>query len=561
MEGVPEETPAYDQQESYPAIGEAYQQEPEAPQAYDPYQQDHQQQGADDYQQPGFQDQQYQQHAYQQQAPDPAYDPYALPEEEKGYDPFAQISPDVSTNTPPPIVHKPPAVSDPSYQQPTVASLRNRDNIAPKTDSILLSGVTGDDPALAAGSFSPAPPPPPAPLFAGLPGFAEDAPKDEPKASPARDTALYTGTLTKNAAPALAVNADGVPNYVPPLPEPLPDEGSLGRRVAAGAWVMFSVLLLISALKAGMISGFMIVIMPMLIVAALLFSGREWTSTLGLIAGMLLGFLHIGFAALIIAGSGILSNVGIALPMGIMYGVAGVGLLIIVANMVMLMGTPGLGRSMFGAVLMVVPLVALTGWASTLHLKPLLTKPVDDWQSSPLGGNGLLFVKPGNWANFKWEQVSTVAVPGRGLSTEPNYHFLDRSQDLLFAIYKTELPQKSLSSLFGPKELYPLEKEVGRGFAPTSDPEVYQFNGAEFTEMNFEGTTEQGDRLSVTLSRVEHNDQFFYFVLTRDAKSTSTTAEDATEALNQFFKGLKLLESGSDLPSEKLNVPALNNTE
>jgi len=452
--------------------------------------------------------------------------------------------------TPPPpmeptpaISHKAEAFSAPSFSQPSVASLRNKALQPSDPDGILLSPVTDPDPMQR--GFDPPPPPPPMP---GLSGFNTSEDPQPPPASPApsfNQTPLYQGSLGGGAQAgqaASAISRDGTPRFVPDIPETIEDDGELGCRVAAGAYAVFGVMLTLGAVQSGNIGGAACVLAPVFGCAGLLLTGKRWAAILTLVLGCLWGLLFVSLALFTQAIISLITEQGITFPPLLGLGLLVVGLSFIIGNVMMLVGGPGMGRAIAGALFMLVPFVGLGIVAANSEFPRALSKPVGVFAEETIGTeeDGFTLRKPDGWNSYDWEMVKLVSPLAQGLLTVPKYHFINRKQDMMVSIYIAEPPRRSLSQLFGPGELSELEKEITRELPPKAEkPDEYPFAGEEFSEMTYEGTLQSGNALSIIVSQAKVSEKvLFVIVLTRNTKS-KTTGEQATAAFNAFFKELK----------------------
>ncbi|MBI1293268.1 hypothetical protein GC173_18845 [bacterium] len=463
---------------------------------------------------------------------------------------FGQPSP------PPAISHQAEAFSAPSFNQPSVASLRNRALEPSDPDGILLSPVSDPDPMR--DRFDQPPPPPPSP-FGGFGSMEPDGPAPPAPDAPAgtQQSALYTGTLDNKNKGASAITGDGVPRYVPEIPEYVDDDGELGCRAAAGAYAVFGVMLVLGTLKSGNLGGAACVLVPVFAAAGVLLTGRRWAAILTMVLGSLWGLLFIALGLFWHALINLISESPITLPPLVGFGLIALGITFITGNALMLFGSPRIGRAVAGALLMLIPFLGFGIAITNIEVRPSLNKPTGLSITETVGGPevGFTLTKPDGWNSYDWNAATLISPLAKGLTTKPTFFFVDRKQQMMLSIYTSEPPRRSLTQLFGQGELSELETEISRGLPPKAEkPDEYPFAGQTFSEMTYEGTTSDGNPLSIILSHARVSDEMmFHIVLTRNTKSTAKP-EDATAALNAFFKDLAFEAPASEKPTKSTNL-------
>lgn len=355
-----------------------------------------------------------------------------------------------------------------------------------------------------------------------------------------------------------AVDKDGKPLKVPVLPEAGPDPGIPGRRAAGVAWIMFAGLTAFLAMLLGQVAGAgpvlessVVVIAPLGIFGVLLLSGADWAGAAGIVLSLLVSVGIAGIGGLVhtsnpsihgIAGLSLLpTSVGIPLMV--------VGFLFFVSNLLMLVKSPGLPRAVVGAFLVVVPQMFVVALVATAEIRPRLIKQVVPPAVATLGSAeaGYLFEKPEGWTGFDWTEATTVSVLAKGLKTEPDHFFLDKTQAMMVSFYLDTPPKRGLAELFQANKPTPLEEEIMRGLLPTEEkPATYELptrvEGVApkvVKESVMEGTTTARVTLALTITKIPMGEQFVLVVFARDAKSQVVTAADETAALNAFIAGLE----------------------
>ncbi|CAN5321525.1 hypothetical protein BH09SUM1_BH09SUM1_14040 [soil metagenome] len=359
----------------------------------------------------------------------------------------------------------------------------------------------------------------------------------------ARQTSLYTGTLAgadKHATPA--VNQDGVPAFIPELTA-IEDPALNGRRIAGLAWIVYALLVLAGGLAQGDIQTASYAGVPMIAMGAMLLAGFEWASVFALIVSAVV-FLGFGILALAAIGvEDVISLTGLH-EMPPAYGAAffASGLFFLGGNLLMLLGQAGTGRAVSGAILKLLPLAALAAVFAMTPVRPRLIDPLSPTTSEVIGGEPtdyFGFEKPAGWVTYDWPAASIAQHPLlTGLEHQPRYFYLDKSQDLMVSFYITEKQHKSLTELFGERGLTDLEKEISHNLPPAGEPTKFTSKGLDFEENSYDGTLDNGAKLSVTIDRTDISDRTIYIVLSRDLRG-KVTEEQGVAALDTFFDKFK----------------------
>ncbi len=342
-----------------------------------------------------------------------------------------------------------------------------------------------------------------------------------------------------------AVDADGKPKYVPELNLRQVDPGSLGRRVAAGAWLFFSFLILLSIFQTNQVSIGIASTSPLILTGLLLITGARWAGILGIIMSVLISVFYI-FIGLLVIGFDVLTSFGgvSMLPTSVGYSLIAMGVCFFFGNLLMLVKAPELGRSLFGALLVVVPLVATVAVAqlSIEAFVPKLTNPIDGFDSKEYGSSyeNFYVVKPESWGAFEWAEIEIFSPLATDLTTKPNYNFLNQRQDALLSIYLTEPPKNTLATMLGQEILSPIEEEIIRGLPKKNrEPVTYTYQGYEFQENVYGGTLDRGVSLKITIAHAVVGDKLFVIALTQRANEDGVTSSDSDPIFNEYFQSLR----------------------
>lgn len=490
---------------------------------------------------------------------EPGVDPGGLPPEgaydgdlrTSGLNEALRRSQEVAQN---PLIHQPQPLSEPGYQQFTVGGLDRRD---PPTD--------------------PAPP-------ASVDAFLADSSVNSDLRVPTINDLQRTGGMAAAAmvgsdppltvAPASpylaqtfgepvrrAVDADGKPLYVPEIPAEEEDTTAYGRHVAGVAWLIFAAFMGAGFVIAGKMSLGGAFLTPMVLAGLFMLTAVRWSGVVGLLLSFVYG-LTLGSVGSIILREGSLADtvLGIEQSLPDPYGfvLIGLGISFIVANVLMLVASPGMTRALTGAFLLVLPQVGAILLLATSEIRPKLVNPLDGPNPEALGTPqlGITFSKPQDWYTYPWTQMKTFSPMAMDLTTEPLFWFVNEKQDIMVAFYYDEA-RRSLAQLFGgPERLTPLEREVTREMASQSEtPSSFSFGGKVFVEELYEGTVSSGQRLSLIVDKTQVGDKTLLVVLTRDARHNSSRTEGET-ALNLFYKTLKFHDAPPEAPEGEGAVKA-----
>lgn len=447
------------------------------------------------------------------------------------------------------VVRSPLAASDPKYQQLSVGSLGAK---AATTESIY--------------------PPPPPPLEFADPGSSNPEAEQEER-NPFNQPSVATfgaGTAPVHHDDLLpeheddhdygerpkyrdqgfgqgmpAIDEDGIPRYIPALPVVV-EEGVTGRRICGLAWAIFGAILGLVVYNAGIFSYGTLFFAPVLIVGLLLTTGAHWAGTLASVVAFLC-FVVYNFAGYVIA----YTPEGISLPpilttLPSEFGVSLMwfGFLLPVATLIMILGDSKTPRAVAGALLMLVPTVALTIWvtSTTTIFRPKLAEPRGPIAAETIRaeGAGYTFTKPEGWVTYEWNRAREISPLAQGVSSVPNYFFLNGNQDMMLAFHIDEAPRRTLASLLGQTVRTPIEEDLSRNLPatqPGSDP--FFFQEVEFQEVVYTGAVENGARVSVTVVKGDLGNRTLIISLTRDLQSNRTTAEDADAVLNNVIGSLR----------------------
>lgn len=478
--------------------------------------------------------------------------------------PVSQVSPT------PGITSKPEQNSDPNYHQLGLQGFERKDAglgvDGPAPTISVGAGVTAEAMAQGASTFK-APsiadlgriPPPNSPeVFGG--GFAAGAaaappPMAQPTASP------YAGQgFGEKRGPA--VDQDGRPLFVPDLPEEREDEGAHGRRVAAVAWLLFALIAgsgIALGLKEVALAGS--IATPIAVVGLLMFTGKKWSGTLGLLGAVVHAGALAWVARMLLQGDeSFLARIHLDNPPPplfgqLFYGVAGAFLL---GNLMMLISKPGVLRAIIGAVFVVLPMLGVTGTLAINEVRPMVANPLGN--ASPaiihLDDEGISFVKPAGWLTYTWADVPQAAPVAKDLRTAPRAFYLNERQDLMFAVYFDDGAKPALAQLFGGDKLTPLELEVTRGLPPVGkEDETFDLQGKTLLENVYEGTTQSNAKLSIITNKTQLGGRMLLIAMMRDMRA-NPDAVDASRALDSFYKSFEFAgPKGNDTPDGENTGP------
>ncbi|MCC5876594.1 MAG: vitamin K epoxide reductase family protein [Candidatus Sumerlaeia bacterium] len=327
-----------------------------------------------------------------------------------------------------------------------------------------------------------------------------------------------------------------------------PDPGVLGWRFAGATWLVFSILMAIPFLNSGVsVITTASIFGPLGVLGLILLSGWRWTGLLALgaatVYSMFFGFL--GYLLIFdIHTLTVIGDIG-QLPPEYGIGMMVIGASFLFSNVLLLVAAPESTRAVLGSLITLVPTIAAVGFFLFGDTKPRLHTPLIGYSPAEFESREprFRFIKPAGWTVYHWEDIRDHSRLGRGLTTEPDFYFVDQEQSLLFKIYIKEPPRRSLADLLGGPTLTPLEIEATRGFAPTqSQPDTFPFKGTDITitESIHEGVLEDDTSLSVILDRTEVAGKMLLIVMTRDIHSgvSHTIAE---RELNKFYKDLEFV--------------------
>lgn len=343
-----------------------------------------------------------------------------------------------------------------------------------------------------------------------------------------------------------AIDEDGIPRYIPALPVPV-ETGVRGRRICGMAWALFGAILGLVVLNAGIFSYGTLFFAPLLIVGLLLMTGAHWAGTFASVVAFLC-FLLYNFAGYVIA----YAPEGISLPPILTtlppeFGITLMwfGFLLPVATLIMILGDSATPRAVAGAILLLAPTIALTIWVTTTTtiFRPKLAEPRGPIAAETITatGAGYSFTKPEGWVTYEWNKAKEISPLAQGVSSVPNYFFLNGNQDMMLAFHIDEAPRRTLASLLGQTVRTPIEEDLARNLPatqPTSKPFVFQ--GIEFQEVVYTGAVDTGARLSVTVVKGDLGNRTLIISLTRDMQSNRTTSEDADAVLNNVIGSLRI---------------------
>lgn len=327
-----------------------------------------------------------------------------------------------------------------------------------------------------------------------------------------------------------------------------PDPGVLGWRIAGGTWLLFTILMAVPFLDSGVgIPTTASILGPLGAMGLILLSGWRWTGLVALgaatIYSMFFGFL--GYLLIFdIHTLTVFGDIG-QLPPEFGIGMMVIGATFLFSNALLLVAAPETTRAVLGSLITLIPATAAVGFFMFGETRPRLHTPLIGYSPSEFESSDprFRFIKPAGWTVFHWEDIRDHSRLGRGLTTEPNFYFVDQDQALLFKIYIKPAPRRSLADLLGGHTLTPLEIEATRGFpANESQPETFPFKGTDITisETTHDGVLEDGTSLSVTLDRMEVAGKMLLVVMTRDVHS-GVSHSVAEHELNMFFKDLEFV--------------------
>ncbi len=535
--------------------------------------------------------------------PSGAFDPYASP-----YDQATNFG--GATPPPPPAAAEEPAARDyeasPDFSQPPPPPAPQADPYAGGGSADVTGGAIPAQPEitsdpkyqqLSLGAPAGAQPPPPPPV--DQTGYGAPPPAEAPVYKPPSVADLKDGTLTPAASggapynpmgggggssdtnfggqmapmqPAYGgsgdynqqpgssylggdegpVDKDGVPRYVPPLPDSYDDQGTLGRKYAGVAWLIAGFLFVLGTILQGGVGTGLCGTGPYLLGGALMLTGKRWAGIIGLVFMTLISLASFGLAALVLTGSEFFDRIGIPvgglIPLGI--AIAAYGAFFVVSNLMMLVGAPGKGRALAGVLLMILSQV---GMSVFLHTMPDATVGV----SNPTGpveaqrvqnrNPNFSFTKPADWATYNWDMVSAAGMAGKNgfalsseIVTRPRFHYINKSQDMMVAFYLADKPT-NLIQLFGAEKMTDIEKEFTRELPTVGEPDSFIWptdSEVVWRETIHEGRLESGPKLRVIVDRTDLGEAgFLYIVLTANAERT-IDQESIDKAMNGFFEEL-----------------------
>ncbi len=443
------------------------------------------------------------------------------------------------------VTQRPRQESDPMVRQPDVAAMglgRVKDAGPPPLDARDESGgfrAPSIKDLQRGEPMEPEPPPPP-PFGAG---DSQDMSALPPPVSPAGGPNYAQQTYGDLGDPA--IGPDGVPRFVPEMPEEDSDPGEYGRRVAGFAWLFFALLSTAGWLLGGTpLALAMFFHAPIVLVGLLLLTGAGWSGIVAILFSVLYGLLFLGLGLLVVARAALATAPVVELPMWFGGPVALVGLMFIVATCLMTIKGPGPVRSWLGAALLILPLVGATAVFSTVEVRPRLSQPIVASAASRTYGSeaaGITVDKPRGWAEYQWLQVVAISPMGKGLSTTPVVHLINDEQNLLFTLYSVEAPRRTISDLLGQESLTAAEEELMRGLPKSGEAATFTYQGVEFREQAYEGTVTEGVSLGVLVVRGEHNGRMIVAAVTWDADPKQATRQDANDAMNEFFSRMELV--------------------
>lgn len=320
------------------------------------------------------------------------------------------------------------------------------------------------------------------------------------------------------------------------------DASVLGWRVAGVSWLIFSALMVIPFIKAGVGTTTVAIFAPLALGGLALLTGWRWIglTALGIttLYSMFFGFLGylLIFDIRTLEVFGEISHLPPEYGIGMMV----VGATFLFSNALLLVVAPEMGKAVVGALISLLPALGVLGFFLTADTKPRLREPLHGFGAANFQDQqaGFRFQKPSGWTVYSWDEILDVSRLGRGLVTEPDFYFVDESQDLLLAIYLRDLPRRSLADLLGGGPRTALEVEIIRGLTPqAAEPDEFTFKDTEivFSEMVFEGALPDGTELSIIMDRAELSGKLLLVVMTRDLQS-ATTAGDAERQLNEFYR-------------------------
>lgn len=389
-----------------------------------------------------------------------------------------------------------------------------------------------------------------APIAPPPPTARPSAPLDPPSAgvAPTAGKPNYAAQSFGNTG-GPAVNADGVPLFVPDLPTPKEDEGASGRRVAGVTWIFLAALMGLGFASAGLLNTGAPLFGPMALLGILLLTGNRGVGILSILFTILFALATLAVGGLMVSADPSLERlVGErTLPPTLGYAFGGVGLGFLLGSMMMLVGRPGMGRAMVGAVLVILISVGsiLGSTISSGGFAKRVTNPVGGPEAETVGSSieGFTIDKPAGWLRYEWADVQEVSPLAFGLVNQPNYHFLNEDQTMLLTAHLDTAPARSFAALLGQDVLSDLEKELTRGLPPKNNtPESFNYAGISFLQNSYFGTPVDGPRMGIHMARGRMEGKTLILAVTwlggenRDA----APAPDAKATLDTVVQSLRL---------------------
>lgn len=367
-----------------------------------------------------------------------------------------------------------------------------------------------------------------------------------PARSPAQTSTLYTGSLGASGKGDRAVDESGKPRFVPEIPVPTDDESAPALRLAGISWILFAGIFVLAFALIGKLNLGGQILTPALGTGLFLLMGKRWIGWLALLMGLAYGAffswagydLQYGQYLRAIDGFNVLKQ-----PVAI--GLMSVGFAFLAANMIMLIGRPGMIRSAIGGAFLVLSapaflvLMALKGPAANP-----LSSPNSGWAEERVGSDaeGFFVTKPEGWGRFDWPRVQRQLKFTGNLTTEPSYHFVNRKANLVVGAYSAEIPATTAmaASLLRALPVPDVETEVVRDLKTNGESNSYDFANHRFEQTIYAGKLRSGVSTITIVDKTRIGDRIFLFVTLRDANGSATQAE-AEKALNDFRKGLEFV--------------------
>ena len=344
-----------------------------------------------------------------------------------------------------------------------------------------------------------------------------------------------------------AIGPEGVPKKIPPMPFTEPDFAVPARRIGGMVWFFLGILIGLTGYMLDAFYASTFVATPVAIVGLLLLTATRWSGYVALISAVVGGVGSCVLGAQLLLGDQMPMMLGGGLLSGPAIGLAfvGFGVVLILGNLLMLAGGPGIARNLVSGAVLVLGLLGLMLVVHLSDIRPVLTAPAGSFQPARHGSSaeGFTFSKPEGWATYSWSEVVDLSPLAAGLASPPEYHFVNRNQDIMVAFYVEETPRLTLAQLLGREEPTMLEQEISRGLpAVTAEAEQFQFRGHDFVENTYQGVLDSGERLAITVARAQLGPQrSFYVAATRD-RDTRATHRDVENALNAFYAELRLVD-------------------